>query len=154
MVMFERYSIASVVVAFQAVFTAIHSDIYTMLVLLLLDFIAGLACDLVQGGSFSRKKFVKSFKALFLISGTWFFIYAIGWLKGEGTQSAQAVGYLVWVCIYFYASNICRNLRDCFSTGSPAYRLFDFIYFLVSFEFANKLKLIEKYNEYKIRGNK
>jgi len=152
--MFEKYSIASVVVSFQAVFAAIHNDIYTMLILLLLDFIAGLACDLAKGNSFSKHKFAKSFEALFLISGTWFFIYAIGWFKGAATQSAQAVNYLVWVCIYFYSSNICRNLRDCFTAGSPAYRLFDFIYFLVSFEFANKLKLIEKYNEYKIRGNK
>ena len=49
--------------------------------------------------------------------------------------------------IYFYTTNILRNIKKFLKTGTPAYKVVGFLYFLLSFEVVQKIPVLKEYLE-------
>ena len=72
-------------------------------------------------------------------------IYAIGKFKNQETGALQCVSYVTYVVIYFYATNIIKNLRKMFKEGTTPWMIFSFLYYILRFKFIEKIPYLKSY---------
>jgi len=134
----------------------IAGDVFAMIYVFGMNFIAGyLSGRICFNEDFDIKK---AFRCI--IEAAIFFvvvvsIYLVGKLKDNPDGAVQCVSTVVYVVIYFYTTNILKNVRKFLKTGTPAYKVVDFLYFLLSFEIIKKIPVLGDYlEEYKEREQK
>ena len=126
----------------------IAGDVFTLIYVFALNFLCGyLAGRIVNREDFDIKK---AFRCI--IESAIFFvvvlsIYLIGDLKDNEQGAIQCVSTVVYVVIYFYTTNILKNIRKFLKDGTPAYKVVDFIYYLLSFEVIKKIPVLGSYLE-------
>lgn len=120
---------------------------YAMVLLFFLNFIFGLAADIVNGGRWKTKKALMFFVccAVFFVTSCSAFI--IGHFMGEHEQAITVVKFMCYIAIYIFGTNIFRNLRDISPKMSPWYRFFDLCYYILSVQFIEKIPFVKKWQE-------
>lgn len=114
-------------------------------ILLGLNYLCGLIADIVNGGKWSFHKSMLFFWHAFLFFGIACSVFTIGHFMNNEKGAVQCVSYLCYAGIYFFGTNIFRNIRELLTIGSPMYNLINFIYYVISFQFTEKLPLLKDY---------
>lgn len=72
-------------------------------------------------------------------------IYAIGKFKRQEEGALQCVSYVTYVVIYFYGLNIIKNCKKIFKEGSTPWMIFAFLYYVLRFEFIERIPYLKSY---------
>lgn len=124
----------------------IAGNVFALVNIFVLNFVFGyLAGRLANGEDFDFKKAwrcISEAGLFFVIVGS---IYTIGRLKEQPEAAVQCVSTVAYVVIYFYTTNILKNMKKFLRTGTPAYRAVDFLYYLLSFEIIHKIPVLGEY---------
>lgn len=125
--------------ALLAYFEPVHNVLAAVLLLFALNFLFGLLADITANKEkFSfRKAFVciREVSVFLLILAS---VFYVGDHLGARGESLQAVSTIAYALAYFYAVNICRNLRELFPQSKPI----SCLYHLLSIEALTKLPLL------------
>ena len=80
-----------------------------------------------------------------VISGLIAFVLIIGDKIDNHEGAMSAISIIVYALIYFYGVNTLKNLTRIF----PKSKLFDFLYYVLSFEVIKNLPYLENYRNHK-----
>lgn len=126
----------------------IAGDVFTLFYIFVMNFVFGyLSGRIVYGEDFNFKKAFECISQSAIFFLTVFSIYMIGDLKNQEEGAIQLVSTVVYVVIYFYTTNILKNIRKFLKTGTPGYKVVDFLYYLLSFEIIHKIPVLSDYLE-------
>lgn len=124
----------------------IAGDVFTLIYIFILNFGFGyLAGRIEYQEDFNLKKALECIKQASIFFLIVLSIYLIGDLKEQKEGAAQCVSTVVYVVIYFYTTNILRNLKKVLREGTPAYKVVDFLYYFLSFEIIHKIPVLGEY---------
>ncbi len=124
----------------------IAGDVFTLIYIFILNFCFGyLAGRIAYQEDFNLKKALECIKQAALFFLIVLSIYLIGDLKNQQEGAMQCVSTVVYIVIYFYTTNILRNLKKVLRGGTPAYKAVDFLYYLLSFEIIKKIPVLGEY---------
>lgn len=138
--------IVSVLAGLAAYLNPISGDLKSLVALFFFNFLFGLAAGLLANNeSFNLKK---AFRCI--IEATIFFvlvatIYFIGEHKGNPSGALQCVSFMTYIIIYFYGTNILRNLKSMAKHNSSFYKVVNFLYYVLSVEFIKRIPLLGNY---------
>ena len=136
-------SILSGVIAY---FNPIAGSIFAMLLVFVANFIVGYLVDVsVNDGHFEFRKAWKCVEhstIFFLFAGG---VYVCGRFNGNYNGAVQCVSTMANVVFYFYGLNILRNIRCALVKGTTPYEAIDFVYYVLSLEFAKKIPGLSEY---------
>lgn len=125
-----------------AYFSPIENILKAVLLLLALNFIFGLAADiLADHKGFCFKKAFTCFIQIFIFAVIMACAFYIGDHMGNKEGALYCVSSFGCVLIYFYSANIFRNLKQIF----PKNKVFSFVYYVISVEFINKIQYLDNY---------
>lgn len=131
--------------AIAAFLQPIVGDIYTMLLLFFFNAFFGLVADVVHGGIWNKKKFCRAFIECILFLTLVTLIYTIGYFKHNMTGALQCVSFISYVLIYYYGTNICRNMMLILPNDGLGYKAFAFIYSVLSIEIIKHIPFMQGY---------
>lgn len=134
-----RGYIAGVLSAIFAFLYPISGDLYSMLILFGVNILFGIIADVTCGKEWSKKKFWNAIKEALLFFALVFFIFGIGVLKKSVAGAQQCVSFVSYSLIYYYGTNICRNMKNILPDGSIGYKVFAWFYWILSVEFIKKI---------------
>ncbi len=122
----------------------IRFNILAMTILLLINFLFGLASDLSAGEKWNKKK-----AARFFLEALCFFLlilamYGIGYFQGEAEKARQAVVLIGWVACWFYGVNISRNGEIAFR-GRTFGKICGFFYFILSMKVVDRIPYLNEF---------
>lgn len=140
-----RLWVVGIVSAMAAFLSPISGDVYSMIFLFAANALFGLIADIAIGRPWQLRKLWQAFKHAALFFGFVFFIYGIGTLKDNMTGAQQCVSFVVYSLIYFYGTNVCRNLCIITHQGSTAHAVFKWFYWILSVEFIKRLPYLKDY---------
>ena len=141
-----RTMLIGVVTWVAAYLNPVSGDMYSMLAVFAVNFMAGLLADLLaNGGSFSFRKAWRC-----VCEATVFFvlvcaIYIIGERHGDASAALQCVSFVTYSVFYFYTVNILRNVKALAREGGVAYKTLAWLHWAVSAEFVKRIPGLENY---------
>lgn len=94
-----------------------------------------------KGEDFSFKKAFQCMVEALVIFLLMASIYFVGEKIGKINGAIQCISGVVYAIIYFYGTNILKNLKSIF----PGSKLIAFLYYVVSIEFIKKLPILSAY---------
>lgn len=152
--MFEqvRNFIVGIVMAVLAYLRPIEGELWSLFLIFFLNFVFGyLSGMIVKGEDFSLKKAFRCIgeATVFFILCT--AIYAIGRLKGELVGALQCVSFITYTIIYFYSTNVLKNLKQIFREGTAPWSVVSFIYYVMRFKFIERIPFLADYMNIKDR---
>lgn len=138
--------IKTAVATFLSAFLASLQPVYDAMLLLLIfagcDMLFGLLAGLVAGGErFSFKKFILAAGYLLVYLGVVVLIYAVGRFQDDALAAHYLVKVVTYVFIYFYSSNMFRNLH-LLMPGNPVIRFLDYF---VGLQFVRRVPVLEEF---------
>lgn len=132
----------------------IVGDVFALLAIFVLNFVFGLLADRIANGKdFDFKKAWRCIEEALIFVLIVTCIYLVGKLKDQGEAAVQCVSSVSYVVIYFYTTNILKNIKKFLKTGTPAYKVVDFLYFMLSFEVIQKIPVLKEYLEQDKQAN-
>lgn len=140
-----RGYIAGVFSAICAFLYPISGDLYSMLILFGVNILFGIIADVTAGKDWDKKKFWNAIKEALLFFALVFFIFGIGSLKHSVSGAQQCVSFVSYSLIYYYGTNICRNMKNILPAKSIGYSVFSWFYWILSVEFIKKIPGLMQY---------
>lgn len=126
-------AILSVVMAYLE---PVHNTMTVLLIMALIDIFAGFITGIaVDGERFRFRKFMMAAVYLLVYLVIIALIHTVSLLQGDHQAGMLIVKSVTYIFIYFYSTNILRNLQKLF----PANRILAFLYHIVGMEFAKKI---------------
>lgn len=135
----------SIFSAIMAFLYPISGDLYSMLLLFGGNFIFGLIAEYSNGGNWKKEKFWQAIKEALIFFAIVFFIYGIGYVKEQMDVAQQCVSFVSWSLIYYYGTNIARNLKETFPKESTAYMCAAWLYYILSVEFIKNMPYLRNF---------
>lgn len=133
------------VAAFASIFGAIapiQDILVACMIVFCMNFIAGMAAGVfVQRERFSLAKAFNCILEATVISTLIAMILVIGDKIDNHAGAMSAISVIVYALIYFYGTNILKNLSRVF----PQNRLLAFLYYVASFEIVDKIPYLSQY---------
>lgn len=126
----------------------IRNDIYGLVLLFTVNFIAGILADVCNHREWSFKKAFGFFRDAAIYFGMVASIYLLGHLKGEEDVAMHCVSFMIYVAIYFYGTNILRNARMVTSERSTLFVVLDFLYYMLSLRVLERNESLKGYIEH------
>lgn len=132
--------LVAIVAEIWAYLHPLGDEIFILAMIFIINFFAGLIVDIVvNNGTFQFKKAWRC-----IVEVTVFFlmvvvIYTYGEKKGWNDGALQCVSFLTYVITYFYSLNILKNMKLLFKTHTIAWKVFSFLYYVMSVEFIKKI---------------
>lgn len=123
----------------------IRDFMVAMVMLFIVNFVAGIVADFVAGHGWSWKKAAMFIVYCFIFFGLASFVFTCGHYMHNHDGALQCVSFICWIAMYLYGTNICRNIKSILIEGTPLWRLFDFLYWCLSCQFIEKLPLWNQY---------
>ena len=123
--MFEqaRNVIVGIAVAILAYLKPIEGELWSLFLVFFLNFAFGYLSGMIaKGEDFSIKKAFRCIceaAVFFVLCAS---IYAVGRFKSNEAGALQCVSFITYVIIYFYATNILKNLKKTFKKGTTQSR--------------------------------
>lgn len=115
------------------------------MVLFTMNFVCGLLAGIIGGEGWSWRKAFMCFVHGFIFFGFATFIYMCGYFMHNNVGAVQLVSLMCYAALYIYGVNILRNMRFLAKDDTPLYKLLDFMYYVLTFEFCKKLPYWEGY---------
>lgn len=134
--------ICSAIMAFIA---PLASDLYVMLILFACNALFGIIADIVDDKKWDKQKIRVAFIEALLFFFFVFIIYSIGFLKNNMAGALQCVSFISYSLMYYYGTNICRNMMNILPDDSLGHKCFAFIYYILSVEFIKNIPLLAAY---------
>ena len=138
--------IVGIVMAVLAYLKPIEGELWSLFLVFFLNFVFGYLSGMIaKGEDFNIKKAFRCIgeAAVFFILCT--AIYAIGRLKGQMTGAVQCVSFITYTIIYFYATNVLKNLKLVFREGTAPWSVVSFLYYVLRFEFIKRIPFLSDY---------
>jgi hypothetical protein len=153
--MFEQIKsfIVGIVMAVLAYLKPIEGELWSLFLVFFLNFVFGYLSGMIaKGEDFSIRKAFRCIgeAAVFFILCT--AIYAIGRLKGQMTGAVQCVSFITYTIIYFYSTNVLKNLKKIFREGTAPWSVVSFIYYVMRFKFIERIPFMDDYMNIKGRN--
>lgn len=138
----------SLIGALFAYLHPISNEMQFLLVVFVGNFFAGLIADIVVNNKgFSFRKAWKCVKEATLFFALMCFIYVCGERKGEQEGALYCISVVNYAVLYYYGCNILRNIKLFLKTDTLPYKIFSFLYYIVSVEWIKKVPYLENYLE-------
>lgn len=131
--------------AIMAFLEPLAGDLEAMLILFATNAVFGIIADIVDGRKWDKRKIRMAFVEALLFFLFVFLIFSIGNLKGNMDGALQCVSFVSYSLIYYYGTNICRNMMNVLPDESTGHKCFAFIYYLLSVEFIKKIPFLAQY---------
>ena len=135
-------TIGSAILAFLSPMSA---DLYVMLILFGFNAFFGILADIVDGKKWKKKKFQWAFLEALLFMFFVLIIYSIGYIKSNMNGALQCVSFVSYALIYYYGTNITRNLMSILPDESVGHKCFAFIYYILSVEIIKRIPVLNVY---------
>jgi len=122
--------------------------VVNMIVAITIIFVCDIVFGIVAGKKLNKEhvSFKKGMSAI-KVFGVYIFVitllYAIGKLMSDSTMMLYVVKTVSWVTIYFYVTNLTKNLRRL----NPKSQCIKFIYWFLSVEFLDNIPSLKKFLE-------
>lgn len=124
------------------------SDFMTAVVILFAaNFLCGLVADAVSGEGWRTKKALQFILHCFIFFGLAFFLFSCGHFLHNEAGAVQCVSYICYVAFYIYFVNILRNLCGIVDEKSRLFQLLNFLYWVVTLKFAERIPYLKEYRE-------
>ena len=131
--------IVAVIINVLGYLAPVEGVMQSLLAILFLNFVCGAVAGYVAGGeSFSWRKATACIGVGALISFFICCLYFIGERQGSRDGSLFCISCVMYLCDYVFGVNILRNLCLIFRRQPVAYRLFYYLYLLLSAEFVKR----------------
>lgn len=138
-----RALFVGVISAIISFFSPITDYVFALTIVFFANFWAGLITDIISGNNFSFKKFksciIETTVYFLLIFG----IYSVGHFTHKPEGAIQCASGVMFVIIYYYATNIFRNLTILIPNSKPI----SLIYYVLSFEILQKYPILKRFSE-------
>jgi len=136
----------AILTAVLAYLKPIEGELWSLFLIFFLNFIFGYLSGMIANGE--EFNFKKAFRCI--CEATVFFvlctaIYAVGRLKGEYEGALQCVSFITYTIIYFYATNVLKNLKSCFRELTPPWYVVAFLYYVLRFKFIERIPFLSEY---------
>lgn len=140
-----KYTIVAVISAVFAFLDPIANDIFSMLLLFLFNALFGILADICHGHTWNKKKFQWAFVEALIFLTFVCLIYTIGHFKQNMAGALQCVSFVSYSLIYYYGTNICRNMMLILPDFSLGHKTFAFIYSVLSVEIVKQVPFLKEY---------
>ena len=130
----------------SAYLNPISGEVHSLIAVFFLNFFFGLlSALLVSHESFNFRKAWRC-----IVEATVFFtliccIYYVGDHKGNPEGALQCVSFITYSVFYFYGVNILRNIKNLLPEVSLGYKVFAFLYYVLSVEFIKNIPYLTNY---------
>ncbi len=141
--------IIGTVLGFLTLLTPIRDFMASMLVLFTLNFMFGLFAARMNNEDWSWKKAAMFFVSCFIFFVTVASLFVAGHYLHSDEQAVFCVRYICIAAMYLFTTNILRNWRKVLVPGTTWYLLVDFVHYVMSCGFVDKMPIFKKYQEYK-----
>lgn len=144
--------VVGIIMAVLAYLSPIRGELWSLFLIFFLNFIFGYLSGMVASGEdFS---FRKAFRCIG--EATIFFvlcasIYVVGKFKDNEAGALQCVSFITYVIIYFYATNILKNLKKTFREGTSPWMIVAFLYYALRFKFIERIPFLADYMNLKAK---
>ena len=146
--MFEQVKnvVVGIAMAILAYLKPIEGELWSLFLVFFLNFFFGYLSGMIA----NREDF--NFKKAFRCIGeaSVFFvlctaIYAIGKLKGQDGGALQCVSFITYTIIYFYGTNVLKNLKKIFKPHTAPWLVISFLYYVLRFKFIERIPFLSDY---------
>lgn len=135
-----------IVTAVLAYLKPIEGELWSLFLIFFLNFAFGYLSGMIA----NKEDF--NFKKAFRCIGeaTVFFvlctaIYALGRLKGQDDGALQCVSFITYTIIYFYGTNVLKNLKEIFRPSTTPWLVVAFLYYVLRFGFIERIPFLAAY---------
>lgn len=141
-----------IVTALLAYLKPIEGELWSLFLIFFLNFVFGYLSGMVANGE--DFDFKKAFRCIgeamvFFILCT--AIYAIGRFKGQQEGALQCVSFITYTIIYFYSTNVLKNLKKIFKEGTAPWSVVSFLYYVMRFKFIERIPFLSDYMNIKTK---
>ena len=141
-----KKSAVSIALAVLAYLRPLQGELSSLFLIFFANFIFGYLSGMIA----NKEDFELKKAARCVGEATVFFvfctcIYAIGKFKRQEEGALQCVSYVTYVVIYFYGLNIIKNCKKIFKKGSTPWMIFAFLYYVLRFEFIERIPYLKSY---------
>jgi len=140
-----KYGIVAICSAVFAFLEPIANDLFTMLLLFGANAIFGILADICNGRNWDKKKFQQAFVEALLFFVFVCLIFTIGHFKQNMSGALQCVSFVSYSLIYYYGTNICRNMMVILPEESLGHKAFAFIFSVLSAEIVKQVPFLKTY---------
>lgn len=140
-----RSLIVTIGSAILAFLSPLSADLYVMLILFGFNAFFGILADIVDDKKWNKKKFQWAFLEALLFVFFVLIIYSIGYIKSNMNGALQCVSFVSYALIYYYGTNITRNLMSILPEESVGHKCFSFIYYVLSIEIIKRIPFLNVY---------
>lgn len=137
-----KTAVATGVSALIASLQPVHNAMLLLLIFAGCDILFGVLSGLIASHErFSFKKFMLSAGYLLVYLGIVVMVYSVGKFQGDLDESLYVVKVITYVFIYFYSSNILKNLHQLMP-GNPVIKFLDYF---IGLQFTKKIVWLEEF---------
>ncbi len=144
--------IFGIVMAILAYLKPIEGELWSLFLIFLINFIFGYLSGMIANGE--DFDFKKAFRCIceaavfFLVCMA---VYAVGRFKGQDAGALQCVSFITYTIIYFYSTNVLKNLKKIFRHGTTPWMVVAFLYYVLRFKFIERIPFLTEYMNIKAR---
>lgn len=137
-----KTAVATGVSALIASLQPVHNAMLLLLIFAGCDILFGILAGIIASRErFSFKKFMLSACYLLIYLGIVVMVYAVGKYQEDLEESLYVVKVITYVFIYFYSSNILKNLHQLM----PDNPVIKFLDYFIGLQFTKKIGLLEDF---------
>lgn len=138
--------IVGVAMAILAYLKPIEGELWSLFLIFFLNFLFGYLSGMIA--SHEDFNFKKAFRcigeaAVFFVLCT--AIYAVGRFKGQDAGALQCVSFITYTIIYFYGTNVLKNLKKIFKPQTAPWQVVSFLYYALRFKFIERIPFLSDY---------
>ena len=146
--MFEQVKnvVVGIAMAILAYLKPIEGELWSLFLVFFLNFFFGYLSGMVANREdFNIKKAFRCIgeASVFFVLCT--AIYAIGKLKGQDGGALQCVSFITYTIIYFYGTNVLKNLKKIFKPHTAPWLVVSFLYYVLRFKFIERIPFLSDY---------
>lgn len=146
--------IVGIIMAVLAYLQPIEGELWSLFLIFFLNFAFGYLSGMVANGEdFSIKKAFRCIGEATIFFVLCASIYMVGKFKNNEAGALQCVSFITYVIIYFYATNILKNLKKTFKEGTTPWMIVAFLYYVLRFKFIERIPFLADYMNLKNKGN-
>lgn len=136
--------LVSLIISVLSYLSPIEGIMQSLLAILFLNFVCGAIAGYVHANeSFSWRKAMMCLCIGTVIAAFICCLYFIGERQGSQEGSLFCISCVMYLCDYVFGVNILRNLCLIFRHQQSAYRLFYYLYMLLSAEFVKRFSSLK-----------
>ena len=144
--------IVGIIMAVLAYLQPIEGELWSLFLIFFLNFAFGYLSGMVANGEdFSIKKAFRCIGEATIFFVLCASIYMVGKFKNNEGGALQCVSFITYVIIYFYATNILKNLKKTFKEGTTPWMIVAFLYYVLRFKFIERIPFLQDYMNLKNR---